>query len=301
MADTTATPPSRVKRLATQPMRSMLVSRSSLEKPRPFDRCVRTTSPSSGSTSRPRRVELEDHDVRDRRLAGAGEAGEPEGEARSGWSSRALLGGAAREGGTAVSPRVIRDNSDAYSTERHPGPAECGTFPAVAIRETRDGTALEARYRARSLWLDGLPEPLAPRPSFAGDAEVDVAIVGAGFTGLWTAYYLAVHAPELRVAVVEREIAGFGASGRNGGWLSAGIAADPRVVRPPPWRAGRARRRARDGRGRRRGRARGGRGGHRLRLPQGRPAHGRDVTGPAGAPARLGGEAPHAGAPGPTT
>jgi glycine/D-amino acid oxidase-like deaminating enzyme len=50
---------------------------------------------------------------------------------------------------------------------------------------------------------------------------VDVAIVGAGFTGLWTAYYLLGADPSLRVAVVEQEFAGFGASGRNGGWCSA--------------------------------------------------------------------------------
>ena len=78
-----------------------------------------------------------------------------------------------------------------------------------------------ARYRRLSLWLATCPDDLAPRPPLAGDVEVDVAIVGAGYTGLWTAYYLAVAAPELRVAVIEREIAGFGASGRNGGWCSA--------------------------------------------------------------------------------
>ncbi|MGZ8736602.1 MAG: NAD(P)/FAD-dependent oxidoreductase [Nocardioides sp.] len=54
-----------------------------------------------------------------------------------------------------------------------------------------------------------------------GDTEVDVAIVGAGFTGLWTAYYLLDADPSLRVAVLEAETAGFGASGRNGGWCSA--------------------------------------------------------------------------------
>jgi glycine/D-amino acid oxidase-like deaminating enzyme len=48
-----------------------------------------------------------------------------------------------------------------------------------------------------------------------------VAIAGAGFTGLWTAYYIKKARPELRVVVCEREIAGFGASGRNGGWCSA--------------------------------------------------------------------------------
>jgi glycine/D-amino acid oxidase-like deaminating enzyme len=50
---------------------------------------------------------------------------------------------------------------------------------------------------------------------------VDVAVVGAGYTGLWTAYYLKKRDPSLRIAIVEKEIAGFGASGRNGGWCSA--------------------------------------------------------------------------------
>ena len=48
-----------------------------------------------------------------------------------------------------------------------------------------------------------------------------MAIVGAGFTGLWTAYYLARADPSLRIVVLEAEVAGFGASGRNGGWCSA--------------------------------------------------------------------------------
>jgi glycine/D-amino acid oxidase-like deaminating enzyme len=76
----------------------------------------------------------------------------------------------------------------------------------------------EDPYRSLSLWHDTHPGPLAPRAPLASDASVDVAIVGAGFTGLWTAYYLKRLEPSLRVAIVEAEIAGFGASGRNGGW-----------------------------------------------------------------------------------
>jgi len=72
----------------------------------------------------------------------------------------------------------------------------------------------------RSLWEDTSP-PAVPRPPLDGDLDVDVAIVGAGFTGLWTAYYLARAEPGLRIAVCEAEAAGFGASGRNGGWCSA--------------------------------------------------------------------------------
>ena len=76
-------------------------------------------------------------------------------------------------------------------------------------------------YRDVSLWFDQLAEPLTPRPALDADLDVDVAIVGAGFTGLWTAYYLSSAEPALRIAVLEKEVAGFGASGRNGGWCSA--------------------------------------------------------------------------------
>ncbi|HWA68150.1 MAG TPA: FAD-dependent oxidoreductase [Mycobacteriales bacterium] len=73
----------------------------------------------------------------------------------------------------------------------------------------------------RSLWLDTCGEDLTPRPQLPGDRSADVAIVGAGYTGLWTAHHLLRREPSLRVAVIEREIAGWGASGRNGGWCSA--------------------------------------------------------------------------------
>lgn len=76
-------------------------------------------------------------------------------------------------------------------------------------------------YDGLSLWHATAGGSWAPRAALDGDLSVDVAIVGAGFTGLWTAYYLAGARPDLRIAVVEREVAGFGASGRNGGWASA--------------------------------------------------------------------------------
>jgi glycine/D-amino acid oxidase-like deaminating enzyme len=76
-------------------------------------------------------------------------------------------------------------------------------------------------YRSLSFWHDTVPGTLSPAEPLDGDTDADVAIVGAGFTGLWTAYYLARADPGLRVVVCEREIAGFGASGRNGGWCSA--------------------------------------------------------------------------------
>jgi glycine/D-amino acid oxidase-like deaminating enzyme len=76
-------------------------------------------------------------------------------------------------------------------------------------------------YRNLSFWHHTVPDSLVPGDPLPGDVQADVAIVGAGFTGLWTAYYLAKRDPALRVVVCEREIAGFGASGRNGGWCSA--------------------------------------------------------------------------------
>jgi glycine/D-amino acid oxidase-like deaminating enzyme len=75
--------------------------------------------------------------------------------------------------------------------------------------------------RGLSFWWDSLGGAPLPRPHLAGDLDVDVAIVGAGYTGLWTAYYLTRADPSLQVAVVEAQVAGFGASGRNGGWCSA--------------------------------------------------------------------------------
>ena len=72
-----------------------------------------------------------------------------------------------------------------------------------------------------------------------------MAIVGAGFTGLWTAYWLARTDPGLRIAVLEAEVAGFGASGRNGGWCSALFAAsDGRIARESGTEAALAMRRA---------------------------------------------------------
>lgn len=74
-----------------------------------------------------------------------------------------------------------------------------------------------------SFWWETLPERLltANRPALENDIDVDVAIIGAGYTGLWTAYYLAQQDPSLSIAILEANVAGFGASGRNGGWCSS--------------------------------------------------------------------------------
>lgn len=75
-------------------------------------------------------------------------------------------------------------------------------------------------YRQYSMWLSEYPGDLTPRAPLPGPLDVDVAIVGAGYTGLWTAYYLKKADPGIRVVVLEKDIAGYGASGRNGAWCS---------------------------------------------------------------------------------
>ena len=85
-------------------------------------------------------------------------------------------------------------------------------------------------YGSYSFWLENSGDDLTPRPALDGSTEVDVAILGAGFTGLWTAYCLLRRDPSLSVLVVEREIAGFGASGRNGGWCVADFPVSPAVM-----------------------------------------------------------------------
>lgn len=83
----------------------------------------------------------------------------------------------------------------------------------------------------QSFWLETAGDDLTPRPGLDGSIDVDIAILGAGYSGLWTAYYLLQRDPSLRIAIVEREIAGYGASGRNGGWCSAGFPVSLPVLR----------------------------------------------------------------------
>jgi glycine/D-amino acid oxidase-like deaminating enzyme len=113
-----------------------------------------------------------------------------------------------------------------FQIERQKGGAAGGGFPPPAADNPW----------ARSLWLEGAVQNLTPRDQISGDHSCDVAIVGAGFGGLWTAYYLKAADPSLRVTVVEAEIAGFGAAGRNGGFASAGIAGSgARYARTSGW------------------------------------------------------------------
>ncbi|HSH49161.1 MAG TPA: FAD-dependent oxidoreductase [Halomonas sp.] len=75
-----------------------------------------------------------------------------------------------------------------------------------------------------SFWASTVAERPDPRPRLSAPIQADVAIVGAGFTGLWTAYYLKTLSPGLEIAVLEAERVGHGASGRNGGWVVGNLA-----------------------------------------------------------------------------
>ncbi|MFS8199315.1 NAD(P)/FAD-dependent oxidoreductase [Streptomyces sp. CWNU-52B] len=101
---------------------------------------------------------------------------------------------------------------------------------------TGTGTGTDAAPRTTvnggiSFWYAQQGEPLpAPREPLPGDASADVVIVGGGYTGLWTAYYLKKAVPFLRITVLEQKFCGYGASGRNGGWLYNGIAGRDRYA-----------------------------------------------------------------------
>lgn len=82
----------------------------------------------------------------------------------------------------------------------------------------------------RPLWWDGARTAADPATALTADASADVVVVGAGYTGLWTAYYLLRDQPSLEVLVLEAEHVGFGASGRNGGWVSALYPVGPRTL-----------------------------------------------------------------------
>ncbi|MCB0827457.1 MAG: FAD-dependent oxidoreductase [Solirubrobacterales bacterium] len=87
-------------------------------------------------------------------------------------------------------------------------------------------------------WHRSTGGPPRPRPPLDESIRADVAIVGAGFTGLWTAYYLKRADPSLNVVILESEFAGYGASGRNGGWVMGFCEGSPKRYAKRGGRAG---------------------------------------------------------------
>ena len=90
--------------------------------------------------------------------------------------------------------------------------------------------ATDRGYADVSYWLMTCEDPIVPRETLDGDLDVDIAIMGGGFSGLWTAYFLLENDPSLEIAIVEREICGYGASGRNGAWCSPRFPSEPHAL-----------------------------------------------------------------------
>ncbi len=85
-------------------------------------------------------------------------------------------------------------------------------------------------YAKQSFWLETCGDDLTPRRPIRHSTKVDVAVVGGGYSGLWTAYYLLKTNPKLSVAVLEDQICGYGASGRNGGGCGGRLANQARLL-----------------------------------------------------------------------
>lgn len=81
-----------------------------------------------------------------------------------------------------------------------------------------------------SLWMEQVGDQVVSRPALESELELDVAIIGAGYTGLWTAYHLKRQQPDLNIAIFETRHVGFGASGRNGGWLIGELAGQDQLL-----------------------------------------------------------------------
>jgi glycine/D-amino acid oxidase-like deaminating enzyme len=71
-------------------------------------------------------------------------------------------------------------------------------------------------FKEKSFWLT--TREYIPNHALHGETEADVAIIGGGFTGLSSAYHLKKAEPGMRVVLLESQVIGFGASGRNGGF-----------------------------------------------------------------------------------
>lgn len=78
-----------------------------------------------------------------------------------------------------------------------------------------------APLHTRTGWWLEEAGPVDPKPALAGEVEADVVIVGGGYLGMWSAWWLSEHEPNLRVAILEAEVSGHGPSGRNGGFVTA--------------------------------------------------------------------------------
>jgi glycine/D-amino acid oxidase-like deaminating enzyme len=73
-------------------------------------------------------------------------------------------------------------------------------------------------YRSKSWWLESLPQEIKPNPELEGKESADVVVIGGGYTGLSVGYHTKQIQPDMDVHVIESDVCGYGASGRNGGF-----------------------------------------------------------------------------------
>src|SRR5260221_12761339 len=109
----------------------------------------------------------------------------------------------------------------------------CPTGSTAVTPATMVGMPAADEYRKLSLWHETVPGTLEPGDPLPGDLDADVAIAGAGNTGLWTAQYLSHADPGLKIAACERATAGFGAPGRKAGRAPAPLPAQ--LAQPERW------------------------------------------------------------------
>ena len=73
-------------------------------------------------------------------------------------------------------------------------------------------------YKSKSWWLESLPQEITPNPGLSGKEHADVVVIGGGYTGLSVGYHLKQMKPDMDVRIIESDVCGYGASGRNGGF-----------------------------------------------------------------------------------
>ena len=101
----------------------------------------------------------------------------------------------------------------------------------TAIEEAARTRPASADSVGRSLWLREALQGVDVEPPLQGSQRADIAIVGGGYVGLWTAIRIKQWEPDCDVVLLEQEVCGGGASGRNGGFALSWWAKLPSLVK----------------------------------------------------------------------